>query len=141
MGLKNIKLTRRGFLKSTVAAGAAATIGSQFKPELRAFASSGEQPFPKEGKWMPTTCQGCTSWCAIEAYVINGRAIKIRGNANSKVNGKATCPRAHMSLQQVYDPDRLKTPMKRTNPKKGKNEDPKFVPISWDRLLTRWQIK
>jgi anaerobic selenocysteine-containing dehydrogenase len=38
-------------------------------------------------------------------------------------------------LQQVYDPDRIKTPMKRTNPKKGRNEDPKFVPISWDEAL------
>jgi len=25
--------------------------------------------------------------------------------------------------------------MKRTNPKKGRNEDPKFVPISWDEAL------
>lgn len=68
-------------------------------------------------------------------YVVDGRAIKIRGNENSKVNGIASCPRAHMSLQQVYDPDRIKTPMKRTNPKKGRNEDPQFVPISWDEAL------
>jgi len=40
-----------------------------------------------------------------------------------------------MALQQVYDPDRVKVPMKRTNPKKGRNEDPKFVPISWDEAL------
>jgi anaerobic selenocysteine-containing dehydrogenase len=40
-----------------------------------------------------------------------------------------------MALQQVYDPDRIKTPMKRTNPKKGRKEDPKFVPISWDEAL------
>ena len=25
--------------------------------------------------------------------------------------------------------------MKRTNPKKGRGEDPKFVPISWDEAL------
>jgi anaerobic selenocysteine-containing dehydrogenase len=40
-----------------------------------------------------------------------------------------------MALQQVYDPDRVKVPMKRTNPKKGRNEDPKFVPISWGEAL------
>jgi anaerobic selenocysteine-containing dehydrogenase len=40
-----------------------------------------------------------------------------------------------MSLQQVYDPDRIKTPMKRTNPNKGRNEDPRFVPITWDEAL------
>jgi anaerobic selenocysteine-containing dehydrogenase len=40
-----------------------------------------------------------------------------------------------MGLQELYDPDRVKVPMKRTNPKKGRNEDPKFVPISWDEAL------
>jgi anaerobic selenocysteine-containing dehydrogenase len=68
-------------------------------------------------------------------FVENGRAIKVRGNPNSKVNGGAACVRKHLSLQQVYDPDRLKTPMKRTNPNKGRNEDPTFVPISWDEAL------
>jgi anaerobic selenocysteine-containing dehydrogenase len=89
----------------------------------------------EQGTWKPTTCQGCTSWCSKQVYVIGGRAVKVRGNPNSKVNGLASCPRAHLGLQQVYDPDRIKTPMKRTNPKKGRNEDPGFVPISWDEAL------
>jgi len=88
-----------------------------------------------KGEWRPTTCQGCTSWCSTQVYVVDGRAIKVRGNPHSKVNGTASCPRAHMGLQMVYDPDRVKTPMKRTNPKKGKGEDPGFVPISWDEAL------
>ena len=29
----------------------------------------------------------------------------------------------------------FKTPMKRTNPAKGRGIDPKFVPISWDEAL------
>jgi anaerobic selenocysteine-containing dehydrogenase len=40
-----------------------------------------------------------------------------------------------MIPQQVYDPDRIKVPMKRTNPAKGRGIDPKFVPISWDEAL------
>jgi phenylacetyl-CoA:acceptor oxidoreductase len=32
-------------------------------------------------------------------------------------------------------PDRVLHPMKRTNPKKGRHEDPAFVPISWDEAL------
>ncbi|MDP6735953.1 MAG: molybdopterin-dependent oxidoreductase, partial [Nitrospinaceae bacterium] len=35
----------------------------------------------------------------------------------------------------LYDPDRVKVPMKRTNPRKGKGIDPRFVPISWDEAL------
>ena len=61
--------------------------------------------------------------------------MKVRGNANSKVNVGQCCSKSHLSIQQVYDPDRLKTPMMRTNPNKGRNEDPKFVPISWDKAL------
>ena len=38
-------------------------------------------------------------------------------------------------LQQLYDPDRIKVPMKRTNPEKGRGIDPKFVPITWDEAL------
>ena len=38
-------------------------------------------------------------------------------------------------LQQLYDPDRVKVPMKRTNPLKGRGVDPKFVPITWDEAL------
>ena len=135
MGMKDIKITRRDFVKTAVVTGAAVAASSNLKPALRAFAASDVSPIPEAGKWKPTTCQGCTSWCSVEAYVVDGRAIKVRGNANSKVNGKASCPRSHMALQQVYDPDRLKVPMKRTNPKKGRNEDPKFVPISWDEAL------
>jgi anaerobic selenocysteine-containing dehydrogenase len=117
-----------------VAAGTTVTIGG-LKPSLRAFAADGMSAAGQMGQWKASTCQGCTSWCSKQVYVIDGRAVKIRGNPNSKVNGSAGCPRSHLGLQQVYDPDRIKTPMKRTNPKKGRGEDPKFVPISWDEAL------
>jgi len=85
--------------------------------------------------WRATTCQGCTTWCSVQVQVQDGRAIKLRGNPNCAGNHGVICPRPHLALQQVYDPDRIKTPMKRTNPKKGRDEDPKFVPISWDEAL------
>ncbi|MBC8414297.1 molybdopterin-dependent oxidoreductase, partial [bacterium] len=85
--------------------------------------------------WMPSTCQGCTTWCPAEVYVQNGRATKVKGNRYSKQNDGVLCPKGHLSLQELYDPDRVKVPMKRTNPKKGKGVDPKFVPISWDEAL------
>ena len=33
---------------------------------------------------------------------------------------------------ETYNPHRVLYPMKRTNPKKGRDEDPGFVRISWD---------
>jgi len=124
------KMTRRDFVKSSAALGAGVGLSHIFP--LRAFSQDNQAEYTESGEWKPTTCQGCTSWCSVQAYVVDGRAIKVRGNPNSKVNGEATCPRSHISLQQVYDPDRVKVPMKRTNPNKGRGEDPQFVPISWD---------
>ncbi|MBT3364040.1 MAG: molybdopterin-dependent oxidoreductase [Chloroflexi bacterium] len=128
------QVSRRDFVKTAAIAGAAVALASSIStPSLKAFATAdGGDPVAAAGEWKPTTCQGCTSWCSKQVFVVAGRAIKVRGNPNSKVNGAASCPRAVMGLQQVYDPDRIKTPMKRTNPNKGKGEDPGFVPTTWD---------
>ena len=129
-----MEIKRRDFLKITAAAGAVATIGL---PKLNAFAAghtakAGDAP---KGEWIPSTCQGCTAWCPVEFYVQEGRVVKVRGNQLSKANNGFVCPRGHLMIQQTYDPDRIKVPMKRTNPAKGKGIDPKFVPISWDEAL------
>jgi len=132
--LEDLRLTRRTFMKASAATGSAMALGVGLKPELKALAATAAAPAEK-GQWHPATCQGCTSWCAKQVYVVDGRAVKIRGNPHSKVNMGASCPRPHLALQQLYDPDRIKTPMKRTNAKKGRNEDPQFVPITWDEAL------
>ena len=128
----NIK--RRDFIKVSAAAGGAVALAG---PRLNALAQTKEKKKANGtgGQWLPTTCQGCTTWCPAEVLVQNGRAVKVRGNRYSKQNEGTLCPKGHLSLQQLYDPDRVKVPMKRTNPKKGKGIDPKFVPISWDEAL------
>lgn len=130
-----MKIKRRTFIKASMAAGAAAAMSG---PKLNALAQekSGEKAvgYPS-GEWKPTTCQGCTTWDPAEVFVQDGRAVKVRGNRYSKQNDGVLCPKGHLSLQQLYDPDRVKVPMKRTNPAKGKGVDPKFVPISWDEAL------
>lgn len=128
------RISRRSFVKGTLAAGALASS----MPAMRAFVrseTSGSTTPGEAGQWLPANCQGCTSWCAKQVYVVDGRAVKVRGNPHSMVNVGASCPRAHLGLQQVYDPDRIKVPMKRTNPEKGRDQDPGFVPISWDEAL------
>ena len=131
-----MEIKRRDFLKASAAVGAAAALTG---PSLNAFAAGksdtkeigGTEP----GKWIASTCQGCTAWCPVEFFVQKGRAVKVRGNQLSKANNGYCCPRGHIMLQQVYDPDRIKVPMKRTNPEKGRGIDPKFVPITWDEAL------
>ncbi|RJP22687.1 MAG: dehydrogenase [Deltaproteobacteria bacterium] len=129
-----MKIRRREFLKMTVAAGAVAAVGV---PRLNAFADT--PPLKATGapkaEWVPSTCQGCTAWCPVEFFVQEGRVVKVRGNQLSKANGGYVCPRGHLMIQQMYDPDRVKVPMKRTNPEKGRGIDPKFVPTTWDEAL------
>ncbi|AFL69686.1 molybdopterin-dependent oxidoreductase [Sulfurospirillum barnesii] len=129
-----MSLNRRDFLKTTAASAAVAGTVSVFTT-TQAEAKIGELQYEGEtGKWMSSTCQGCTSWCPIQGLVVDGKVVKVRGNPNSPSMGRI-CPRPHLAIQQVYDPDRVKTPLKRTNPKKGKGIDPKFVPISWDEAI------
>jgi anaerobic selenocysteine-containing dehydrogenase len=132
-----MKLSRRNFIKASAATGGVILAGcAASKPAMNAMAEAKAQPSsPGTGDWIPTTCQGCTAWCPVEVYVQNGRATKVRGNQLSKANNGYCCPRGHLIIHQLYDPDRIKVPMKRTNPQKGRGVDPKFVPISWDEAL------
>ncbi len=42
------------------------------------------------------------------------------------------CVKAYGLIQKTYNPNRIRQPMKRTNPQKGRDQDPGFTPISWD---------
>ena len=130
-----MEIKRREFIKTMGVIGVGALV---FNPILDAFAETdGKKKGVKDiGTWYPSTCQGCTTWCPIHVLIQNGRAVKIRGNTSSNSNPGTVCPRGHLIPQEMYDPDRLKTPMQRTNPVKGKGVDPQFVPITWDAALT-----
>jgi anaerobic selenocysteine-containing dehydrogenase len=132
-----MKLTRRDFIKASVVTGGMLAAGFTLaQPATNAMARrKAKAAGSAKGEWVSTACQGCTQWCAVQIFVQNGRAVRVRGNPLSKTNGGYVCPRGHLIPQQTYDPDRVKVPMKRTNPQKGRGVDPKFVPISWDEAL------
>ena len=135
-----MRLTRRTFIMASGAGAGWLATGCATAPDRQpltsAFVPRAAKPSaPAKGEWVASTCQGCTQWCAIQIFVNDGRAVRVRGNPLSKTNHGYVCPRGHMIPQQVYDPDRIKTPMKRTNPAKGRGVDPKFVPITWDEAL------
>ena len=137
-----LTMDRRRFaaLAGTAAAsgailGLAACSHPDAQSDKTAFSDTGDGAIPEvaqNGTWVNSTCQGCTSWCSVRVYVEDGRAVKLSGNPKSLSNRGFICPRPHLAVQQVYDPDRIKVPLKRTNPKKGRGEDPGFVAISWD---------
>ncbi|TVP82200.1 MAG: dehydrogenase [Thioalkalivibrio sp.] len=76
-----------------------------------------------------------------EAYVQDGRVFHVRGNQHSKITGKSGCVRQSMALTELYDPDRVRYPMKRTNPNKGRGEDPGFERITWEEAMDTFAEK
>ena len=84
---------------------------------------------------IPSACQGCLSNCPVLVTVEGGRAVRVRGNAASAATGGGVCPALSITLEQEYDPDRVMTPLRRRNPRKGRGVDPEFEPVTWDEAL------
>ena len=74
----------------------------------------------------------------LKVDVQNGVPFQVRPNsAASEIHpaGGKVCVKAYGLIQKTNNPHRILTPMMRTNPKKGRNEDPGFQPVSWDVAL------
>ena len=88
---------------------------------------------------VPVYCNQCV--CGpdlLKVEVEDGIAKRIGANhdvGEAHPGCGRVCVKAYGLIQKTYNPHRLKQPMKRTNPKKGRGEDPGFVPISWDEAL------
>ncbi|RZI40457.1 twin-arginine translocation signal domain-containing protein [Herbaspirillum sp. HC18] len=135
----NPKLSRRRFLQATGAAGAVGAVGIGLtQGSLSTVTTAHAQPVAeKSGETVITKsfCHQCPARCGIDVYTTNGRVHAIYGTLDNPLSNGKLCPKGHYGQYLLYDPDRFKGPMKRTNPKKGRNEDPGFVPISWDEAL------
>jgi len=89
----------------------------------------------RDDAWVPSACALCYSSCSILAHRVDGVAVKIEGNPESAVGKGKLCGKGVSGLMSHYDPNRLTLPLRRTNPKKGLNEDPGWKVISWDEAL------
>ncbi len=88
---------------------------------------------------VPTYCYQCVAGPdLLTVSVCDGVATQVEPNfaaAAVHPGGGKVCVKAYGLVQKTYNPNRVLQPMKRTNPKKGRDEDPGFVPISWDQAL------
>ena len=81
---------------------------------------------------VPTTCWIGKQDCGMLARRIDGRVIKFEGHpANPRNRGKL-CPKGQAQIISIYDPNRVKTPLVRTN---GKGETGQWRQASWDEAL------
>ncbi len=87
---------------------------------------------------VPTYCYQCVAGPDLLNVVVeDGVAVKVEPNwgVHEHPAGGRPCVRAYSLVQKLYNPNRVKAPMRRTNPKKGKDEDPGWVTIAWDEAL------
>ncbi|MDG6987780.1 MAG: molybdopterin-dependent oxidoreductase [Nitrososphaerota archaeon] len=88
---------------------------------------------------VPTFCNQCVNGPDLFKVIVDdGRAVAIEPNFEASTVHPArgrVCPNAYGLVQKTYNPDRIKAPMRRTNPKKGLDQDPKWQEISWDEAL------
>ncbi len=78
-------------------------------------------------KVIKTDCIMCINSCGINAYVEDGKLVKVEGMAEHAVSEGYICPRGEALPEYVYSPDRLLHPMKRV--------DGNWKRISWDEAL------
>jgi phenylacetyl-CoA:acceptor oxidoreductase len=85
---------------------------------------------------VPTYCYQCVAGPdLLTVKVVDGVATEVEPNfcaADVHPGGGKVCVKAYGLVQKTYNPNRVRSPMKRTNPRKGRDQDPGFVPISWD---------
>ncbi|MEE9159121.1 MAG: molybdopterin-dependent oxidoreductase, partial [Gammaproteobacteria bacterium] len=94
---------------------------------------------PRNIQQVSTYCYQCRAGPdLLNVKVVDGVAMEVEPNfkaARVHTGAGKVCVKAYGLIQKTYNPHRVLTPMKRTNPKKGRDEDPGFVPISWDEAL------
>ena len=119
-----MQISRRTFLKGSAAAGTLVATGLA-KVDFEAWASEQQaSDVEKKGSF----CNACSSHCGMWIHVKNGRAWKVSGHeVHNRSLGKL-CARAHGTLEWVYDPTRVRTPLKKVGPEQ-------FEPVSWEEAL------
>lgn len=121
-------LSRRRFLKITATTLVAAGAMGRGSPAL----AMGSKPVGKSGvRKVPTFCDICFWKCGAIASVRDGKLWKIEGNPADPLCRGRLCPRGTGGIGAHSDPDRLRTPLIRTN----ERGEEKWQAVTWDEAL------
>ncbi|MDD2463286.1 MAG: molybdopterin-dependent oxidoreductase [Desulfobulbus sp.] len=129
-----MNLTRRNFLKAASIAAASVPLSKvAAKAESGVVKTSLVAPgsFKNTQTAVGGVCEMCFWRCQLVGKIRDGRLIKLEGNPKSIDNGVSICARGNAGVKLLYDPDRLKYPLKNV----GKRGAPKWQRISWEEAL------
>src|SRR5512139_3488334 len=122
-----MKINRRELLK-LIGAG---TLGMVLPEELlHALPPEGEW-IPYEENWSTGICLQCPSGCGLRIRSVMKWPVKVEGIKDYPINQGRLCPKGQAGLQVLYDPDRIRYPLKR----KGKRGDGNWEKISWEEAI------
>lgn len=123
-------MKRRDFLKVLgVAGGTAAVASGCSEPveQIIPYVIPPENVVPGIPRFYATTCRECSSGCGLVVKNREGRAIKVEGNPKSSINRGATCAAGQATLQGLYNPDRVRSPLR------WNEETRRLEPAGWER--------
>ena len=125
-------ITRRGFVATGATGLAALSLGCDiFTPSTATAEEATGQT-----EVIPGCCHSCHfGSCTLNYTVQDGVLTGVEGCPNGPFNKGKICPRGLSIPNYVYNPYRVKAPLKRTNPEKGLDVDPGWQEISWDEAM------
>lgn len=126
----NLELTRRDGLKAGGVAAATLGLGgtASYLETLDATAQSGSLDVEQ----VPTACWIGKMDCSAVAKKVGDRVVKYEGNPDDPRTDGSLCPKGQAQIEQMYNPYRVKAPLKRTN---GKGQHGEWEEISWDQAM------
>lgn len=128
--MKQLNCTRRTFVKAAAVSSVALGAASAGAP---AALAEGTVETTSSVQKIRSHCRACGKMeCGTWVWVQDGRVIDITGDESAITSRGNLCAKGKSAMQALYHPDRLRYPMKRTNPK---GEDPGWVRISWDEAI------
>jgi anaerobic selenocysteine-containing dehydrogenase len=112
-------MSRRDFLKLASASAATTAALTGCGPASRyvrrePYTKMPEYSYNGLSTYYATTCRECSAGCGLVVRTMQGRALKVEGNKNNPVNLGKTCARGQVTLQGLYNPDRVQNPGKHT---------------------------
>jgi len=95
----------------------------------------GERDSHKEYR-VYSVCSLCYNECANRIRVLDGKPVAAEGVPESDKGAQGgLCAKGVTAVMDWHNPNRILYPVKRTNPKKGLREDPKWQRITWEEAL------
>jgi anaerobic selenocysteine-containing dehydrogenase len=125
-------VSRRTFLKGVGAGGASVAALRLLGGPGTTLVSAQEGGGPAVFDTVPATCWIGKQECGMVAHRVDGRVIKFEGDPGSPRNLGALCPKGVSQIMPLYDPNRVKAPLVRTN---AKGESGTWRAASWDEAM------